>query len=79
MLTLAFVSNGIGLRAWRQGLLGRWYPGALCLSTLALLADPMSLPGIATAGAVGALLLGAVGLVVASRLWKHDTTQASSR
>ena len=61
-ITVAF--NGVGLLAWRRGLVGRWYPIALALAVLALTADPMSLLGVGRAGAVAAMLLGGFGLVV---------------
>jgi hypothetical protein len=58
LMAIAVLLNGVGLLAWRRGLLGHWYPIAIGLSMLALLADPMSLPGVASAGAIAAMLLG---------------------
>ena len=46
---------------------------------LALLADPMSLPGVASAGAMAAMLLGGFGLVVSARHRKGGTVGAASR
>lgn len=37
LMAIAVVLNGLGLLAWRRGLLGRWYPIAIALSVLALL------------------------------------------
>lgn len=71
--------NGVGLLAWKGGLLGHWYPIAIGLSMLALLADPMSLPGVASAGAMAAVLLGGCGLVVSVRHRKGGTVGAASR
>ncbi len=79
LMAIAVVLNGLGLVAWRQGLLGRWYPIAITLSMLALLADPMSLPGVARAGAIAAMLLGSLGLVVSVRHRKGGTVGAASR
>lgn len=46
LMAIAVLLNGVGLLAWRRGLLGHWYPIAIGPSMLALLADPMSLPGL---------------------------------
>jgi len=79
LMAIAIVLNGVGLLAWRRGLLGHWYPIAIVLSTLALLADPMSLPGLASSGAIAAMLLGVLGLVVSVRHRKGGTLGAASR
>jgi hypothetical protein len=69
-ITVAF--NGVGLLAWRRGLVGRWYPIAIALSVLALMADPRRLLGVGSAGAVAAMLLGGFGLAVWVRHRKGD-------
>ena len=79
LMAIAVLLNGVGLLAWRRGLLGHWYPIAIGLSTLALLADPMSLPGVASAGAIAAMLLGGFGLVVSVRHRMGGTVGAASR
>ncbi len=79
LMAIAVLLNGVGLLAWRRGLLGHWYPIAIGLSMLALLADPMSLPGVASAGAMAAMLLGGFGLVVSVRHRKGGTVGAASR
>lgn len=73
LMAIAVVLSGLGLLAWRRGLLGRWYPIAIALSVLALLADPMSLPGVASAGAIAAMLLGVIGIVVSVRHRSSET------
>lgn len=79
LMAIAVVLNGLGLVAWRGGLLGHWYPIAIVLSMLALLADPMSLPGVASAGAIAAMLLGSLGLAVSVRHRKGGAVGAASR
>lgn len=79
LMAIAIVLNGVGLLAWRRGLLGHWYPIAIVLSTLTLLADPMSLPGLASSGAIAAMLLGALGLAVSLRHRSGGTVGAASR
>jgi len=79
LMAIAVLLNGVGLLAWRRGLLGNWYPMAIGLSVLALLADPMSLPGVARGGAIAAMLLGVLGLVVSVRHRKGGTLGAASR
>jgi hypothetical protein len=79
LMAIAVLLNGVGLLAWRRGLLGHWYPIAIGLSMLALLADPISLPGVASAGAMAAMLLGGFGLVVSVRHRKGGTVGAASR
>ncbi len=79
LMAIAVVLNGVNLLAWRRGLMGNWYPIAIGLSMLALLADPMSVPGVASAGAIAAMLLGAFGLVVPVRHRKGATVEAASR
>jgi hypothetical protein len=79
LMAIAVVLNGVGLLAWRRRLMGNWYPIAIGLSMLALLADPMSLPGVASAGAIAAMLLGAFGLVVSVRHRKGATVEVASR
>ena len=79
LMAIALLLNGVGLLAWRRGLLGNWYPMAIGLSVLALLADPMSLPGVARGGAIAAMLLGVLGLVVSVRHRKGGTLGAASR
>ena len=76
-ITVAF--NGVGLLAWRRGLVGRWYPIALALAVLALTADPMSLLGVGRAGAVATMLLGCFGLAVWVRHRKGGTVGAAPR
>jgi hypothetical protein len=60
LMAITVLLNGVGLLTWRRGLLGHCYPITIGLSMLALLADPMSLPGVAGAGAIAAMLLGAL-------------------
>ena len=79
LMAIAVLLNGVGLLAWRRGLLGNWYPMAIGLSVLALLADPMSLPGVASGGAIAAMQLGVFGLVVSLRHRKGGTLGAASR
>lgn len=64
LMAITVAINGVGLLAWRRGLVGRWYPIALALAVLALTADPMSLLGVGRAGAVATMLLGCFGLAV---------------
>ncbi len=57
----AVLLNGLGLLAWRQGLVGRWFPWALGFSLLAVMVDPLQFPGVSAAGCLAALALALVG------------------
>lgn len=63
----AVVLDGLGLLAWRQGLVGRWFPWVLGLAVLAVTVDPLQVPGVSLAGCLVALALALVGPVALLR------------
>ncbi len=58
---VAVVLNGLGVWAWRQDVVGAWFLWALGIALLAVLVDPLQLPGVSLAGCISTLLLALVG------------------
>ena len=73
----AVLLNGLGLLAWRQDLVGRWFLWALGLSLLAATVDPLQFPGVSAAGCLAALALALVGPVAFLRRRANHKAQPS--
>lgn len=67
LVGVAVLLNGLGVLAWRRGMVGRWFMWALGLALLMIPVDPMQLPGVSTAGCVVALALTPIGPVALLR------------
>ena len=63
VLSTAALVNTFGFIAWRRGLVGEWYSGAVALATLAMLVGDDYSHWLRTSGALVAFLLGLYGFV----------------
>lgn len=67
LIGVAVLLNGLGVLAWRRGLVGGWFLWVLGLALLAVPVDPMQFPGVGAAACLVALTLALVGPVALLR------------
>ena len=67
LIAAAVLLNSVGFMAWKRGVVGPWFGGAVAAATLAVLVGDDLSHWLRASGAVALLLLGLYGLVMWGR------------